>query len=76
MMAAGVAVVQFVPGLDLVRHALGLWLILLGGLLAGWLTQVGGTQLAFSAGGATGLVMSALAAREITLGRTAVPSPR
>ncbi|HEU4912051.1 MAG TPA: DUF202 domain-containing protein [Actinomycetes bacterium] len=35
MMAAGVAVVQFVPGLDLVRHALGLWLILLGGLLAG-----------------------------------------
>jgi len=35
MMAAGVAVVQFVPGLDLVRHALGLLLILLGGLLAG-----------------------------------------
>lgn len=35
MMAAGVAVVQFIPGLDLVRHALGLLLILLGGLLAG-----------------------------------------
>ncbi|MFC5175158.1 YidH family protein [Nocardioides taihuensis] len=35
MMAAGVAVIQFVPGLDLVRHALGLLLILLGGLLAG-----------------------------------------
>ena len=35
MMAAGVAVVQFVPGLDLVRHALGLLLIVLGGLLAG-----------------------------------------
>ena len=35
MMAAGVAVVQFVPGLELVRHALGLLLILLGGLLAG-----------------------------------------
>lgn len=35
MMAAGVAVVQFVPGLDLVRHALGLLLILLGGVLAG-----------------------------------------
>lgn len=35
MMAAGVAVVQFVPGLDLVRHALGLLLISLGGLLAG-----------------------------------------
>jgi putative membrane protein len=35
MMAAGVAVVQFVPGLALVRHALGIGLILLGGLLAG-----------------------------------------
>jgi putative membrane protein len=34
MMAAGVAVVQFVPGLDVVRHALGLLLIVLGGLLA------------------------------------------
>ena len=28
MMAAGVAVVQFVPGLDLLRHVLGLFLIL------------------------------------------------
>ena len=35
MMAAGVAVVQFVPGLDVVRHALGILLISLGGLLAG-----------------------------------------
>ncbi|CAI9418950.1 YidH family protein [Nocardioides sp. T2.26MG-1] len=35
MMAAGVAVVQFVTGLDLVRHVLGVLLILLGGLLAG-----------------------------------------
>ncbi len=35
MMAAGVAVVQFVPGIDLLRHALGLLLITLGGLLAG-----------------------------------------
>ena len=35
MMAAGVAVVQFVPGLDEVRHALGILLITLGGLLAG-----------------------------------------
>ncbi len=43
-----------------------------GGLLAGWLTQVGGTQLAFTAGGVAGLVMSALAARELTLGRTVV----
>lgn len=35
MMAAGVAVVQFIPGLDLLRHALGLILITMGGLLAG-----------------------------------------
>ena len=35
MMAAGVAVVQFVPGLPVVRHALGFILISLGGLLAG-----------------------------------------
>ncbi|GAA1151096.1 YidH family protein [Nocardioides aquiterrae] len=35
MMAAGVAVVQFIPGLDVVRHVLGVLLILLGGLLAG-----------------------------------------
>jgi len=34
MMAAGVAVVQFVPGLTVVRHALGFILISLGGLLA------------------------------------------
>ncbi|MDP2773133.1 MAG: DUF202 domain-containing protein [Nocardioides sp.] len=35
MMAAGVAVVQFIPGLDVVRHALGIVLITLGGVLAG-----------------------------------------
>lgn len=35
MMAAGVAVVQFVPGLDAVRHGLGLVLIAMGGVLAG-----------------------------------------
>jgi putative membrane protein len=35
MMAAGVAVVQFVPGLDTLRHALGILLIVMGGLLAG-----------------------------------------
>ncbi len=33
-MAAGVAVVQFVPGLDVVRHLLGFILIGLGGVLA------------------------------------------
>ena len=35
MMAAGVAVVQFVPGLDVIRHALGILLITMGGVLAG-----------------------------------------
>jgi putative membrane protein len=35
MMAAGVAVVQVVPGLPLIRHALGFILITLGGALAG-----------------------------------------
>ncbi|MGN6130778.1 MAG: YidH family protein [Nocardioidaceae bacterium] len=35
MMAAGIAVVQFVPGLPVVRHILGLILITLGGVLAG-----------------------------------------
>ena len=33
----------------------------LGGLLAGWLAEVGGTALAFSVSGATGLVMTAYA---------------
>ena len=37
----------------------------LGGLLAGWLTEVGGTQLAFFVAGTTGLVMTLLAAREL-----------
>jgi len=34
LMAAGVAVVQFVPGLSVVRHALGFVLITMGGVLA------------------------------------------
>lgn len=34
LMAAGVAVVQFVPGLAEVRHVLGFILILLGGVIA------------------------------------------
>ncbi|HET8603439.1 MAG TPA: DUF202 domain-containing protein [Marmoricola sp.] len=34
MMAAGVAVVQFVPGVAILRHVLGIVLILLGGVLA------------------------------------------
>ncbi len=37
----------------------------IGGLLAGWLTDVGGTELSFLVGGATGLAMSALAATRL-----------
>jgi MFS family permease len=41
----------------------------LGGLLAGWLSDVGGTQLAFFVAGATGLVMTLLALRELRTNR-------
>jgi putative membrane protein len=34
LMASGVAVVQFVPGLDVIRHLLGFILIGLGGVIA------------------------------------------
>jgi MFS family permease len=45
----------------------------IGGLFAGWLTEIGGTQLAFTVAGGTGLVMALAAARElVTLRRTAV----
>ena len=37
----------------------------IGGLLAGWLTEVGGTPLAFAVAGLTGLVMTAAAAGEL-----------
>jgi MFS family permease len=37
----------------------------LGGLLAGWLSELGGTQLAFGVAGVTGLVMTLTAFREI-----------
>jgi MFS family permease len=37
----------------------------LGGLLAGWLSEVGGTQLAFLVAGSTGLVMTLAALREV-----------
>jgi MFS family permease len=37
----------------------------IGGLLAGWLTEVGGTPLAFAVAGITGLVMTAAAAGEL-----------
>ncbi len=37
----------------------------IGGLLAGWLCEVGGTQLSFTVAGATGLLMTALASRRV-----------
>jgi MFS family permease len=37
----------------------------LGGLLAGWLSEVGGTELAFGVAGVTGLAMTGLALREL-----------
>jgi MFS family permease len=43
----------------------------IGGLFAGWLTEVGGTQLAFAVAGGTGLVMALAAARELTVRRAA-----
>jgi MFS family permease len=42
-----------------------------GGLLAGWLCEIGGTQLSFAVAGATGLAMTALAARRVTVQRAA-----
>jgi MFS family permease len=42
----------------------------LGGLLAGWLSEVGGTQLAFVVAGVTGLAMT-LAAVHVLYGRRA-----
>jgi MFS family permease len=41
----------------------------LGGLLAGWLSDVGGTALAFYVAGGTGLLMTLLAARELYAGK-------
>ena len=46
----------------------------LGGLFAGWLCEIGGTQLSFTVAGGTGLVMAALATRELNLQRRAVPA--
>ncbi|MEO5574746.1 MAG: MFS transporter [Gaiellaceae bacterium] len=43
-----------------------------GGLFAGWLCAVGGTQLSFAVAGSTGLLMAVLAARELRLRRAAV----
>jgi MFS family permease len=41
----------------------------LGGLFAGWLCEVGGTQLSFAVSGSTGLLIAALATRELGLTR-------
>ena len=46
----------------------------IGGLLAGWLTDVGGTELSFLVGGATGLAMAALAATRLRGLLTPVPA--
>ena len=43
----------------------------LGGLLAGWLCAVGGTQLSFAVAGATGLLMAFVAARRLSVRRAA-----
>jgi MFS family permease len=44
----------------------------IGGLFAGWLVDVGGTQLSFTVAGVTGLAMTALTARQlVTIRRTA-----
>ena len=45
-----------------------------GGLFAGWLCEVGGTQLSFTVAGATGLLMAVLAARELSVRRAVVPA--
>ena len=42
-----------------------------GGLLAGWLTEVGGTPLAFAVAGVTGLAMTSVAAGELRRRRAA-----
>jgi MFS family permease len=46
----------------------------LGGLLAGWLSDVGGTELAFGVAGVTGLLMTAAGLREVYAGRALVSS--
>jgi MFS family permease len=58
-------------------RVLSLWLFAfaglapLGGLLAGWLSDIGGTALAFYVAGGTGLLMTVLAVRELVPARRA-----
>jgi MFS family permease len=47
-----------------------------GSLLAGWLCEVGGTQLSFAVAGTTGLAMTAVAARELRRRRVAAVGAR
>ena len=42
----------------------------IGGLLAGWLAEVGGTELAFAVAGACGLAVTAYAAARLRRART------
>jgi MFS family permease len=46
----------------------------LGGLFAGWLCAIGGTQLSFAVAGMTGLAMAGLAVRQLSLRRAAAPA--
>jgi MFS family permease len=46
----------------------------LGGLLAGWLSDVGGTPLAFYVAGVTGLLMTLVAVRQVYGGRRVLAS--
>jgi MFS family permease len=46
-----------------------------GGLLAGWLTHVGGTPLSFTVAGATGLLITAVASRRVIPRRRVVALP-
>ena len=48
----------------------------LGGLLAGWLTEIGGTELSFAVAGATGLAMTLVAGRELKQRRDAAIGAR
>jgi MFS family permease len=46
-----------------------------GGLFAGWLSDIGGTQLAFLVAGVTGLIMTLLSLRELRMNRAGLTAP-
>jgi MFS family permease len=62
-------------------RVLSIWLLAFGGLapfgglLAGWLAEVGGTELAFAVGGASGLLMTLFGLRTIRSGSFAPARP-